>query len=117
MTISEGGGGNSVAVTYERPEGLPGIKEAGGDNDDDDDGRGKWQGQEAEGKDEMSILCQARHVRQPKELPSINEVGGRQRQRRWRSRRADGPGGRGQRRNVDPLSRPVRLTILKRCRR
>jgi hypothetical protein len=34
----QGGGGNSTAVTYEHPEGLPGINEAGGDDDDDDDG-------------------------------------------------------------------------------
>ena len=54
MTNSKGKGGNSAAVTYERPEGLPGIKEAGGDednNDDDGGGRGERQGQEeAKGK-------------------------------------------------------------------
>ncbi len=59
MTNSERGVGNSVAITYERPEELPSIKEAGGDDDDDDDGRGKLQGQEAEGKEEMSILRHA----------------------------------------------------------
>jgi hypothetical protein len=66
MTNSKGGGGNSAAVTYEHPEGLLGINEAGGDDDDDDDGgRGERQGQEeAEGKDEMSILRHALAVRQ-----------------------------------------------------
>ena len=66
MTNSKGRGGNSAAVTYERPEELPGIKEAGGDDDDDNnDGRGKRQGQEeAEGKEEMSILCHALAVQQ-----------------------------------------------------
>ena len=65
-TNSKGGGGNSVAVTYKHPEGLPGINEAGDDDDDDDDGgRGKRQGQEeAEGKEEMSILRHALAVRQ-----------------------------------------------------
>ena len=79
MTNSKRGGGNSVAVTYERPEELPSIKEVVGDDDDDDDGRGKRQGQEAEGKEEMSILCHALHVRQPEE--SIKEAGGRRRRR------------------------------------
>ena len=46
MTNSNGGGGNSAAVTYECPEELPGIKEAGGHDDDNDDdgGRGERQG-------------------------------------------------------------------------
>ena len=66
MTNIKGGGGNSAAVTYERPEGLSGMKEAGGDdNDDNDGGRGERQGQEeAEGKEAMSILCHALAVRQ-----------------------------------------------------
>ena len=69
MTNSKGRGGNSAAITYERPEELPGIKEAGGDDDDDDNdddgGRDERQGQEeAEGKEEMSILHQALAVRQ-----------------------------------------------------
>ena len=66
MTNSNGGGGNSGAVTYERPEGLPGMKEAGGDDDDDNDGgRGEQQGQEeAEGKEEISILHHALAVQQ-----------------------------------------------------
>jgi hypothetical protein len=67
MTNSKGGGGNSAAVTYERPEGLPGINEAGGNDDDDDNdgGGGERQDQEeAEGKEEMSILCHALAVRQ-----------------------------------------------------
>jgi hypothetical protein len=65
MMNSEGGGGNSVAVTYKRLEGLPGIKDAGGDDDDDDGGRGERQGQEeAKGKEEMSILHHALAVRQ-----------------------------------------------------
>jgi hypothetical protein len=55
-----------VAVTYECPKGLPGINEAGGDdNDDNDGGRGERQGQEeAEGKEEMSILRHALAVQQ-----------------------------------------------------
>jgi hypothetical protein len=67
-----------VAVTYERPEGLSGINEAGGDdNDNNDGGQGERQGQEeAEGKEEMSILRHALHVRQPEELPSIIKAGG-----------------------------------------
>ena len=67
MTNCKGGGGNSAAVTYEHPEELPGIKEAGGDDDDNDDdgGRFELQGQEeAKGKEEMSILCHALAVRQ-----------------------------------------------------
>ena len=66
MTNSEGGGGNSAAVTYEHSEGLQGINEARGyDNDDDDGGRGERQGQEeAEGKEEMPILRHALAVRQ-----------------------------------------------------
>ncbi len=67
MTNIKGGGGNSAAVTYERPEGLSGMKEAGGDDNDDDNdgGRGERQGQEeAEGKEEMSILRHALAVRQ-----------------------------------------------------
>ena len=66
-TNIKGGGGNSAAVTYERPEGLSGMKEAGGDDNDDDNdgGRGERQGQEeAEGKEEMSILRHALAVRQ-----------------------------------------------------
>ena len=61
MTNSNGGGGNFAAFTYERPEGLPGMKEAGGDDDDNDDGgRGERQGQEeAEGKEEILILHRA----------------------------------------------------------
>ena len=58
-----GGGVNSAAVTYKPPEGLPGIKEAGGDDNDDDDdgsGRGEWQRQEeAKGKEEILILHHA----------------------------------------------------------
>ena len=67
MTNSKGGGGNSAAITYEHPEELPGIKEAGGDDDDNDNngGRGELQGQEeAEGKEEMSILRHALAIRQ-----------------------------------------------------
>ena len=67
MTNSKGRGGNSTAITYKCPEELPGIKEAGGDDDDNgnDGGRGELHGQEeAEGKEEMPILCHALIIRQ-----------------------------------------------------